>query len=35
MKRLLLPLLADLALPTVVNAEVKVKPAVSKVISDT
>ena len=29
MKRLLIPLLAALALPTVVNAEVKVKPAVS------
>ena len=29
MKPLLLPLLAALALPTVVNAEVKVKPAVS------
>ena len=29
MKRLLLPLLAALALPTAVNAEAKVKPAVS------
>ena len=29
MKRLLLPLLAALALPTAVNAEVKVKPVVS------
>ena len=29
MKRLLIPLLAALALPSAVNAEVKVKPAVS------